>query len=134
MNITTDNFRINKLYPLKVWLTSIVIIAPFLLFIGSMILDSSYYKNPDNYFILLLFIGFGLLYSLPTFLICYLTFEISSYKTNSPLLIKALFNVVCITGIFITFSLIGGSEITQDGFFYSASVIISSLIFKVFKK
>jgi hypothetical protein len=134
MDITTGNFRINKLYPLKVWLTTIVLIAPLLLFAGSLILDSSYYKSSDNYFILLLFIGFGLLYSLPTFLLCYLTFIISSHKLNSSLLIKTMFDAVCITGIFITFSLIGGSEATQYSFCYSASVIIASLLFRVFKK
>jgi hypothetical protein len=134
MNIAAETPKTNNLYPLQVWLISVVIISPILLFVGSVIFDPSYYKQLDNYIIILLFMSFGLLYSLPTFAFCYLTFIISSNKLDSSLLIKTIFNAVCIAGIFITFSHIGGSEATLYSYFYSASVIISSFIFRVFKK
>ena len=134
MDITTDNLKTDKFYPLKVWLTTVVFIAPILLFVGNAIFDPAYFKNHDNFLIPFLFIGLGLVLSLPTLLLCYLVFSISSHKLNSSVLIKIIFIVVCVTGIFITFSLIGGSEAKVYSFFYSASVIISSISFKVYKK
>ncbi len=134
MHTNVDSPKTNKLYPLKTWLTTVVVISPILLFGGSAIFDPSYYKNSDNYFIILLFIVFGLLYSIPTFVVGNLTFIILCRRLDSPFLIKTIFSVFCIAGIFITFSIIGGSEATLYSFFYSAGVIISSFIFKVLKE
>jgi hypothetical protein len=55
MNIAAETPKTNNLYPLQVWLISVVIISPILLFVGSVIFDPSYYKQLDNYIIILLY-------------------------------------------------------------------------------
>ena len=132
MNALANKFNPDRFYPLKVWATSVIAIGPILLFVTSAIDDPAYFKNPGNYFIPFLFIGFGLVFSLPTLLVCYITFMILSRRLHSPTLIKVIFIAVCIVGVFVTFLLIGGSEAAVYSLFYSASAVISSLIFTVY--
>jgi hypothetical protein len=125
----------NNFYPLQVWIMSVAIIAPILLFVWGTISDSNSIFDIDKVG-LFFFIWAGLILSFPTLAICYTVFVILNYKSKSPFFIKVIFNLVCITGIVITFFLIGGWESFTIWFtcFYSVSVIISSIIFKILKK
>jgi len=124
----------NKLYPLQLWLTTIVVVAPVLIFFGSMIFDPSFLRDPNSLGVILLFIAFGLGYSLPTFLVSIIVFDIIARRIKSPLVIKMLLNFVSILGAFATFLIIGGSGAISGGLIYSTGIIISSLLFRVYKK
>jgi len=123
----------NSWYPLQLWLTTIVFIAPILLFLGSFFYHVDYSKTPSNFSVLVLFILFGLAFSSPAFLAIWLIYELLFSKIHSALLIKILISIVSIAGVFITFSGPKGSMAPQLEFVYSASIIISSCFFKVRK-
>lgn len=123
--------NMNKFYPLKLWLLSILIVAPLLLIVVSLILNSSEIKKPEDFFVVILFMLVGLVYSIPTCIVSFLFYKILARNLKSVFLIKFFLNAVVITGVFITFWIINGSEKLRFSLFYSASVIISSLLIRM---
>jgi len=135
-NVFTEvsEINFNKFYILKLWLTSVCLVGPILLFGLSVISDPNYFRNTDIFIMFLLFLGFGLVYSSPTFLIASLTFRFLSQKIISSILIKIIVNIIAILGVVITFSILGGSEAFIYSLFYSGSIILCSFFFKIKKR
>ena len=124
--------RINNIYPLQLWLTTITIVAPILLSIAAVINDYTYFKNSDNIGVIFLFIGLGLVFSFPMFMICFISFKLLVYKQVPPFFIKLILDLICIAGVVATFCIISGSMAFISSLIYSASIIISSLFYKVY--
>ena len=129
-NMKDGKARPNYLYPLQTWLLSLAVIAPILMFIEFVFIPS---RLIDDLAVPFVFIPFALALSLPTFLVYYLSFLFLTRQLGSSIRVKMVLNAICIAGILITFSLIGGSEIINLFILYSTSVLVSSFIFKVFK-
>jgi hypothetical protein len=127
-----ETIAINKIYPVQIWLATIII-APILLSIVNLIEDHNYFNNSDNFLVIILFIGYGLFFSLPAFVIFFIAFKILIRNPSSPLLIKIITDLISIGCLIITFLLIEGSMIFLGSIYYSASIIISSLFFKIYK-
>jgi hypothetical protein len=121
-----------KFLPVYLWLLTTCIVGPILLLLGSGLYDSNYLKNPLNIGVVLLFIPFGMTFSLPTFLVVWLV-HLMVGQTLTPILMKLLLISVSIAGIFITFLLIDGSMSISYSWYYAISVILSGLILRVKK-
>ena len=141
-----DTVITNKKYPFYLWLLSIVV-APILLVIIGMInlpdeIGASDTDVSGSLFVFLLFVVFGLLYSLPTFLMAFFSFKLLQQKFHHPMLLKLFIGVISIIGVFITFLLISGWNAFQwNGnrsgivytLVYATSIILTSLFLKVTK-
>jgi hypothetical protein len=125
MQVNSAANKVNDLYPGLLWITSIVI-APLIFVIktGSTRMD-------DLHFYFVVFLIFGTLYSLPVLFICIVSFNILIKNLSSPLLIKALLNLICIIGVLLTFKIISDSDEFDLRLIYSASIILSSLLYRV---
>ncbi|WP_116545489.1 hypothetical protein [Pontibacter virosus] len=120
----------NKLYPIQLWLTTIILVAPLLMILAGLV------NNEWNmgFEVLLLFVFFGLAFSLPAFLVCFAFYKILTVKISSPILIKILLNLIIVGAVLITFALISGSLAFRLSIVYSASVVIASLFYSVKRK
>lgn len=117
----------NKLYPVQLWLTSTIVIAPLLLVVIGLINDV---KN-SGLETIPLFMMFGLVLSIPVFLICLFAYRLLLQKDSSAILIKIVLAIITIVGVFITFIIISGSMAYMLSLVYSSSVIISSLFYRI---
>ena len=121
---------VNKFYTLQSWLVSIIVVGPILMFL----FNHSYHDDLfDIYDLLSLSIVFGLIFSVPTFIVYHAFFKFLTKKLYPSLKIKVALNTVAIIGVFITFQIMNGSRATVGSAIYSGSIIIVSLIFKVYK-
>jgi hypothetical protein len=119
----------NIWYPSKLWLLTIVVPTPILYLITNSVIYSDII--PQLIFFSLLF---ALFMSLPVYIVCHLTY-LALIKSNLPsLLIKAVIDLLCIVGIFITFRIISGEILNSASWYYSASVIVFSIFLKVYKR
>jgi hypothetical protein len=115
----------NKFYPLQLWLTTIGI-APTIMAIIAF--------GEGEFAFLFLFMLFALVYLIPVFLICLVTFKLLIQKGLSAILIKVLLNLIALAGVFITFQLIAGSMISLLTLTYSVAIVVSSLFYKIYRK
>jgi len=119
----------NTRYPIRLWLVSTAIVAPVFLALGASIYNSGYFERASNFGVVFLFMAFGLLFSMPTFLIVMFAFMELRKRIKSIPLLKIAINLVAITGVFITFALL---KINENKAFYIAvyclSIIFSSII------
>jgi hypothetical protein len=122
----------SKLFPVRLWLLTTIIVGPILLCFGSALYDSTYFNKSANLGIIFLFIPFGLFFSLPTFIVVSLTHSLLSEKIAT-ILLKWLLICVAVIGVLVTFSLIGGYMAKTYSLFYSAAVIVSGLILLTWK-
>lgn len=123
--------QFDQFYPTKVWLATILLLAPIIIVIVELYRDENYLANNDNITILLLFIVFGIFLSLPALGLTYLTFSILALHNRSESLIRTLCSVVALLCTVITFWLINGAIANKLALIYSASIVIASLLFKV---
>ena len=78
-----------------------------------------------------LFVSFGLLFSLPTFILYALTYNAIIKTDKSNLTIKTILIALGILGVVVTFSLIKGTLIFKATIFYSIGLLIGSLFYNV---
>jgi Sec-independent protein secretion pathway component TatC len=78
-----------------------------------------------------LFVSFGLLFSLPAFIIYALTYNAIVKTDKSNLTIKTVLIALGILGVVATFSLIKGALIFKASIFYSIGLIVGSLFYNV---
>lgn len=132
----------NKLYPLQLWLTSIVL-APILFFIIGFSNSPNMSGDSGAFAVLLLFVFFGLFYSLPVFIVTFIAFKMIMKKEHNPLLVKVILNAIAVAGVFLTFMIIQGMNSlnwnsNRSGLvfslIYSASIILSSMFYKMRKE
>ena len=119
----------NNTYPYKHWLTSLAV-GPLIWLAQDFFSRGS--SQIDVIGIYMLFIIFGLFFSLPVFVLHLLLFNLLIRKTNSIFIIKTILNLITIPCIFIAIKLIGGTLMTPLlGLYYSVALIICSFLFKV---
>ena len=122
----------NRLFPLHLWLLTTGIVGPILISLGSVLDDSTYFNNSANIGVIFLLIPFGLVFSIPTFLIVSLAHSSVAQKLT-PLFMKLLIMSIAVAGVFISFSLIGGLMANTYSWYYASGVILSGLILRVKK-
>ena len=118
-----------RLFPVRLWLLTTIIVGPVLLCLASVLYDASFFNNAENLSVLFLFIPFGLAFSLPTFIVVWLV-HFSLGGRYSPIIMKWLLIFLAIIGVFITFAIIGGSITGTYSLIYAGAVIISGLILR----
>jgi hypothetical protein len=122
---------IHNSYPYKHWLTTLIVSALTIFFIDVITGNNNF---NDALGICILFIIYGLFFSLPMFILYLLLFYILIRQVNSIFIIKTILNAATICGTFITIQLIGGTMMTPKlALFYSIILIICSFIFKIKK-
>ncbi len=124
--------KVNKLFPLQLWLTSVVLVSPLLAIIINSLNGSFYFKNSEDLQSILIIIVFGILYSLPVFIISVISYRFLLKKKLSALLVKFLLILICIVGVVITFLILTRDLINGIGY-YSIGIIISSLFYRIYR-
>jgi hypothetical protein len=122
----------NKLYALQLWLLTVLLVAPIVLGLTSMLNQANYLNNSANIGVIFLFAIMGLFFSLPTFLVVGLTYTLLHEKL-SVVTIKLLVTVIAILGVFLTFWLIGGSMVKTYSLVYAGSILFANVFVKVRK-
>jgi hypothetical protein len=122
----------NRVYPFRLWLLTTIIVGPILLGLGGALYDTSYFKNSTHIGVIFLFIPLGIAFSIPTFMVVWLAHSALAGKLSSVLL-KWLLVFLAVVGVFVTFSLIGGSMARTYSLFYAAAVIVSGLVLQGWK-
>jgi len=120
----------NKWYPVKVWVTTIVISALF-----STIFSYAKVDEPFTHFIpfFIFSVLYGLLYSFPVFGLCFFLFRILIIRHLSETSIKLLLCLVGIAGIIITMLILMPWFGYRGPIIYSIATFISVLLFRIFK-
>jgi hypothetical protein len=128
-----ESNRINYWYPLSVWVSSIVFVGPILIAISELKIDHTNYHKEY----LLSFISFILLtmlFAIPTLAAITIAFRILTQKhMRSSRLIIILDSIYAI-GVFITLKCVHWSIPMLPIIIYILAGIISSLLFKVYKR
>lgn len=122
----------NKLYPLKHWLATLVI-GPILPALYSLVIDKSIIDLKDLIQLYPLYLILGIFFSIPLLAIYYLCFAIMEKLTTSGLLVKTILTLLTVAGIYVTFKIIKGSMVPIEICAYSGAAIICSFIFKIKK-
>jgi len=124
---------INRYYPVQVWLTSIVVIAPILTFIFLSIYERG--TIYDNVWFATYQVLYSLVFSLPAFIIGYLLFSrMAKREFKYDKLVLIIINIFCAA---ITLYLFLGGRILPTlklSGIYGLSIIISSMLFRIYRK
>jgi hypothetical protein len=131
---TSPLWKFDMKYPIKIWLMSIAFFGPIVMSIMSLWEHRDYLDNPSNIGLIFLFVPFGLVLSLPTLTITFLTFVFAIRQFQSAIVIRLICLTVSVLGVFITFLLLKGSMAPMLTWVYSISVTLSSFLFRVYKK
>ncbi len=122
------DIEMNFAYPLKHWLTSLVT-GPIIMITYDTVTSSKLMGDAIGIFFL--FVTFGLLISLPTFILYVLTFTTLIKKEISNLTLKIVLNTLAITGTVLTFLIIKGSMTELLIICYSTALIVGSFFYRV---
>jgi hypothetical protein len=129
----TKNNNINIVYPLEVWFTTIVIVAPLII-----IFYDIFFSRPQSIlfgdYSVVAIIPIGIILSTPVLLLYYSLFRFLIKKEVRALHLKFILLATVITGIILTFYCIGGTAEFTMTLLYSTSVLLSSFIFRISKK
>lgn len=119
---------INRNYPYLNWILTIII-GPFLWIIYEILINE---QNAGSMFeVIFALIGVGLIFSLPTLALNVLVFQILIKITSSIFLIKFILITIGVTGIIVTFKLVGGTLALNLTLSYSISLIITGLLIRL---
>lgn len=122
----------HPLYPMKVWLTALFLVAPFCLWLKNSLTHGDFRIGiHDLGFVFLLGLA-GSILSLPVYGILFLTFRLLTRKNVSTAHIRWILDTICVLGIFVTFKLIDETPDLITALCYSFSVIIASLLYKIY--
>lgn len=120
---------IDKTYPFKHWVTSLAV-GPLGLFIQDMVSGNNNLNDAVGIYIL--FVGFGIAFSLPVFLLYLLLFNLLTKNVNTVLPVKTILNLIAIIGVFVTIKLIGGTMMTTTlALYYSVALFVCSFFYKI---
>ncbi len=121
-----------NIYPLKLWIISIGIVAPIILGLFTTINNFSNLGKNNSIGVIFIFILFGLLFSIPTFLVSIILFKILFEKSISTIVIKVLINLIGISGVIITFRIMEFNDYGNTyALIYSFSIIVSSFFVSI---
>lgn len=116
----TNTMKNTYYYPLITWVLTILI-APITWMVFRIIKTGggtlSWLETLTVFFIV------GLMYSLPTFGVFVLIYEILKRKRVSDFFLKGLLMIICVLGIFLTFWYISGTISMELAIFYSINMI-----------
>jgi hypothetical protein len=134
--VHTDNHtnygEVHPLYPMKVWLTALFLVAPFCLWLKNSISHGNFRIDAQDLgFVFLLGLA-GSILSLPVYGILFVTFRLLTRKKVSTAHIRWILDTICVLGIFITFKLVDENPDLITALCYSFSVIIASLLYKIY--
>jgi hypothetical protein len=121
------------LYPMKVWLTALFLVAPFCLWVKNSIAYGDFRIDMYDLGTVFLLGLAGSILSLPVYGILFLTFRILTRKNVSTPHIRWILDTICVLGIFVTFKLVDESPQLITALCYSFSVIIASLLYKIYQ-
>lgn len=117
----TNTMKNTYYYPLITWVLTILI-APITWMVFRIIKTGggtlSWLETLPVFFIV------GLMYSLPTFGVFVLIYEILKRKRVSDFFLKGLLMIICVLGIFLTFWYISGTISMELAIFYSINMTI----------
>lgn len=117
----TNTMKNTYYYPLITWVLTILI-APITWMVFRIIKTGggtlSWLETLPVFFIV------GLMYSLPTFGVFVLIYEILKRKRVSDFFLKGLLMIICVLGIFLTFWYISGIISMELAIFYSINMTI----------
>ncbi len=122
----------HPLYPMKVWLTALFLVAPFCLWLKNSIHYGDFRISLDDLSFVFLLGVVGSILSLPVYGILFLTFRLLTRKNVSTAHIRWILDILCVLGIFVTFKLIDETPDMVTALCYSFSVIIASLLYKIY--
>ncbi|HEY2347415.1 MAG TPA: hypothetical protein VGH64_00305 [Puia sp.] len=126
------NNEANSLYPIKVWLTALFLVAPVCLWIENRFIYGNIRVSQNDLFKMpLLGLG-GAVLSLPVYLILFLVFRYLTKKQVPTAQVRWILNAISVLGILITYKLVDESPEILTPVCYSVSVIIASLFFKIY--
>jgi hypothetical protein len=126
----------NKTFPLLVWISTLLI-APMLIVVANYLSPHPDFEFGDIQ-IFLMYVLIGLIFSAPVFGLSYILYLYLINKGFSKFKIKAMYSSFSITGCIVTFLILAGIDdfIHQNLILigcYSASIIISIFLFRVYK-
>ena len=122
----------HPLYPMKVWLTALFLVAPFCLWLKNGIAHGDFRIGVHDLGIVILLGMSGSILSLPVYGILFLTFRVLTKKNVSTAHIRWILDTICVLGIFVTFKLVDENPDLITALCYSFSVIIASLLYKIY--
>ena len=118
-------------YPFKVWLITIAFYGPFLFFLELI----TYHDIPGAFQILYIVSLYGLLCSVPTFIIFYFGHKILLSKLLSSSLIKPILAIIATIGIYITLRIINGQALNYLALlFYAVPATLLVFLFPIYPK
>jgi hypothetical protein len=120
------------LYPMKVWLTALFLVAPFCLWLKNSIAHGDFRISANDLGTGVLLGLAGSILSLPVYGILFLTFRMLTRKNVPARYVKWILDTLCVLGIFVTFKLIDETPDLITALCYSFSVIIASLLYKIY--
>src|SRR5579863_1526186 len=127
-----ESFKINATYPFLVWIATIALVAPLLVVSHGLFFVEDYSRSAGDFSWIML-IPFGMVLSLPVLIINYLIFYFLTKKGIKALGVKLILCITSISGILLTFHIIGGSTEYTFDILYSVSVVLPSFLFRVFQ-
>ncbi len=124
--------HVHPLYPIKVWLTALFVVAPCCLWLKNGLAYGDFGISMHDLGSVILIGMSGLILSLPVYGILFLTFRLLTQKNISTIHIRWILDTICVLGIFITFKLVDENPDLVAAVCYSFSVIIASLLYKIY--
>src|ERR1700759_2142106 len=97
--------EVHPLYPMKVWLTALFLVAPCCLWLKTGIQKGDFGIGMHELSNAVLIGMMGSILSLPVYGILFLTFRLLTRKHVSTVHIRWILDTICVLGIFITFKL-----------------------------
>jgi hypothetical protein len=116
-------------YPVKVWLCSICVVSPVIMFISSSFIDWHFVLDKEGIAIFLIF--FGLFLSLPTLAATYLAFLTLTRRKFSKIATRVWCCMVANVGVIVTFWILEGSMMLNLTLVYTLGTTLSFLIIRV---
>ena len=117
---------------MKVWLTALFFVAPFCLWLKNSITYGDFSISMDDLGFVFLLGLTGSILSLPVYGILFFTYRLLIKKNVSTAHIRWILDTICVLGIFVTFKLVDENPQLLTALCYSFSVIISSLLYKIY--
>jgi hypothetical protein len=132
-------FNINSQYPFKVWGISILLGPFFTIIYGFLTSTNSEFDIPALFLGLFLAILFGIVFSIPAFLIYYFSYRLFRNTIKSETYLKLMLTLIAISCMIVTFYLLLGKEFNFKGdadflLPYAGSIIVAGQLAKASRK
>ena len=106
--------KANKIFPLLVWLTSVVLVAPLLILLAGIFTKSGFFNKPSDIDLIFAFMAYGLLFSLPAFLLSLIVYFLLVKKGVAKQTVRLVYASSSILLELVTFVVFFGFDIFQS--------------------